>query len=129
MPAFHVQGYAGKVRNDFSGEDPLPSRLKHFIVDTLRLHDIKADKITDDEPLVGGSIGLDSLDALELVMCLEEEFGIRIHSRDESRAALASIASLADFIRTQHAPGSPAIRQALLPLEIPRLMLASPLPI
>jgi acyl carrier protein len=100
------------------GEDPLRLRLKHFIVDTLKLNDIKADKITDDEPLIGGRIGLDSLDALELFICLEEEFGLMIRSGEESRAALVSIASLADFIRT-HVPGDPAVRPTMQPIKIP----------
>jgi acyl carrier protein len=89
------------MRNDPSGEDPLRARLKHFIVGTLNLSDVKADRISDDEPLVGGRIGLDSLDALELSMGLEEEFGITIRTGGESRAALANIASLAEFIRAQ----------------------------
>jgi acyl carrier protein len=105
------------MRDNAPNEDPLKKRLKFFIVDTLKLQDIKADTITDDEPLIGGRIGLDSLDSLELFMCLEEEYGIMIRSTDESRAAVASIASLAEFIRT-HVPGDPGIRQVPQPLRL-----------
>jgi acyl carrier protein len=81
--------------------DPLRSRLKHFIVDTLNLSDLKADWITDNEPLMGGRIRLDSLDALELFMGLEEEFGIVIVAGAEARDAVSSIATLAEYIRTR----------------------------
>jgi acyl carrier protein len=93
------------VSSDFSSHDPLLPRLKHLIVDTLRLEDIEPDKIADDEPLIGGGLNLDSVDALELVVRLEKEFGIKIASSEESRAALGSVACLAAFIRA-HAPAS-----------------------
>ena len=81
------------------GPDPLLSQLKQLLVDKFRLSESIAGKITRDEPLIGGSLGLDSLDALELGMCVEEEFGLTISSAAESHTALASIGSLADFIR------------------------------
>lgn len=81
--------------------DPLNARLKHIIVDTLRLEDVVADQIPDNEPLIGTGLALDSIDALELVVQLEKEFGIKIASSEESRQALASVASLAEFIRAR----------------------------
>lgn len=79
--------------------DPLRSRLKHLVADLFRLDLPNPDQIADDEVLIGGSLGLDSLDALELAMCVEEEFGITIASAGESGCAFANIASLAAFIR------------------------------
>lgn len=80
--------------------DPLEARLKTMIVETLKLDDIRPEDIPDDEPLFGSSrFGLDSIDALELVVRLEKEFGIKIGSSEESRRALASINALAAFIR------------------------------
>lgn len=80
--------------------DPLEARLKTMIVETLKLDDIQPEDIPDDEPLFGSSrFGLDSIDALELVVRLEKEFGIKIGSSEESRRALASINALAAFIR------------------------------
>jgi acyl carrier protein len=80
--------------------DPLHARLKHLIVQTLRLKDVRPDEILDHEPLFGTSrFDLDSIDALELVLRLEKEFGIKIGSSEESRQALANVATLADFIR------------------------------
>ena len=85
--------------------DPLCSRLKILIVETLKLSDVRPEDIPDDEPLFGSPrFGLDSIDALELVGRLEKEFGIKIGSSEESRRALASVSALAAFIRAT--PGS-----------------------
>ena len=84
--------------------DPLHARLKILIVETLRLEDIAPADIPDDEALIGGGLSLDSIDALELVVKLEKEFGIKIASSEESRAALASVSSLAAYIRAHADP-------------------------
>ena len=88
--------------------DPLNSRLKQLIITTLKLDDVKPDDIPDDEPLIGSPrFGLDSIDALELVVKLEKEFGVKIGSSEESRAALASVGSLVAYIRArQSAPAA-----------------------
>lgn len=75
------------------------SRLKQLVADLFRLDLPDPDRIADDEALFGSNLGLDSLDALELAICVEEEFGITIASAAESGCAFASIASLAAFIR------------------------------
>ena len=84
--------------------DPLTTRLKHLIVETLRLEDVKPEDIKDEAPLIGSGLALDSIDAVELVVKLEKEFGIKIRSSEESRQALASVASLASFIRQRADP-------------------------
>ena len=84
--------------------DPLKTRLKQLIVTTLKLEDVKPDDLADDEPLLGSGLNLDSIDALELVVTLEKEYGIKIKSSEESRVALASIAHLAEFIRSRADP-------------------------
>jgi len=83
--------------------DPLISRLKHLIVDTLRLDGVTPADIDESAPLIGSGLALDSIDALELVVKIEKEFGIKIGSSEESRQALASINSLASFIRARTA--------------------------
>jgi acyl carrier protein len=84
--------------------DPLADRLKSLIVETLKLDDIRPQDIPDDEPLFGSPrFGLDSIDALELVVKLEKEFGVKITSSEESRKALASVGALAAFIRSAQA--------------------------
>ena len=84
--------------------DPLLAQLKTLLIETLRLEDVTADGIPDDEPLIGGGLSLDSIDALELVVRLEKEYGIKISSSEESRTALASIQSLATYIRAHADP-------------------------
>ena len=84
--------------------DPLCNRLKLIIVQTLRLEDITPEQIKDEEPLIGSGLALDSIDALELVVQLEKEFGIKISSSEESKQALASVASLAAFVRSHADP-------------------------
>ena len=87
--------------------DPLNARLKALIIETLKHEDLRPEDIPDDEPLFGSPrFGLDSIDALELVVRLEKEFGVKISSSEESRRALASVAGLAVFIRA-HQAGSP----------------------
>lgn len=88
--------------------DPLSARLKSLIVETLKLDDVRPDDIPDDEPLFGSPrFGLDSIDALELVLKIEKEFGVKIGSSEESRKALASVNALANFIRArQSAPAA-----------------------
>ena len=84
--------------------DPLKTKLKQLIVATLKLEDVKPEDLADDEPLIGSGLNLDSIDALELVVTLEKEYGIKIKSSEESRVALASVAHLAEFIRAHADP-------------------------
>jgi acyl carrier protein len=87
-----------------ASSDPLISRLKQLIVTTLKLEDVDPGQMADDEPLIGSGLNLDSIDALELVVTLEKEFGIKISSSEESRQALTSIAHLAEYIRVRADP-------------------------
>ena len=81
--------------------DPLNLRLRTLIVETLQLDDVDVSALDDNAPLIGSGLSLDSIDALELVVKIEKEFGIKISSSEESRQALASINSLAEFIRAR----------------------------
>lgn len=77
----------------------LKNELKQLIIDTLRLEDIKAEEIEDQAPLFGNEgLGLDSVDALEIVVALEKKYGVIIADEEVGREALASITVLADFI-------------------------------
>jgi len=82
----------------------LRTRLKRLIVDSLNLEGMDPDSIEDDAPLFGEGLGLDSVDALELVVALEKEFGIKIQAQEIGREAFASVAALAQFIETRYAP-------------------------
>lgn len=86
--------------------DPLTLRLKNLIITTLKLDGIRPEDIPDDEPLIGSPrFGLDSVDALEIVLAIEKEFSVKIGSSEESRRALATINTLATYLRAQ-APGA-----------------------
>jgi len=74
------------------------SRIKRLLVETLRLEGLVAESIEDETPLFGEGLGLDSVDALELVVALEKEFKIRILSHEVGKDAFASVAALATFI-------------------------------
>ena len=82
--------------------DPLTHRLQTLICVTLKLHDVRPDDIPQDEPLIGSTrLGLDSLDALELVLAIEKEFGVKIGSSEESRQALTSVGTLVSYLRSR----------------------------
>jgi acyl carrier protein len=73
-------------------------RLKQVIVEDLNLEETTPEQIRDDEALFGKGIGLDSLDAVELVVVIKKRFGVEIKDMTEGRQAFASIDSLARFI-------------------------------
>ena len=86
--------------------DPLIVRLKTLVIATLQLDGVQPGDIPDAEPLIGSlRFGLDSIDALELVLAIEKEFKVKIGSSEESRQALTSVRTLAAFIRERQ-PGA-----------------------
>ena len=78
--------------------DELISELKENIVGTLGLEDVTAAEIGADEPLFVEGLGLDSIDALELVVMVEKHYGIRLEDMETSKQAFASVRTLAEFI-------------------------------
>ncbi len=78
--------------------------LKAKIIETLNLIDVSVQDIDDDAQLIGGDLGLDSIDALELVMMLEKDYGLEIDSKESGVAIFASVRSLAEHI-TLHRSG------------------------
>jgi len=87
--------------------EDLKPRLKAILVERLKL-ERSADSIGDSEPLFGpDGLGLDSIDALELVLGVEQEFGVRIENEEVGTEALASIEQLARFVASKQA-GAPS---------------------
>ena len=72
--------------------------IKRVILTELDLRDRTEKDIADDEALFGSGLGLDSLDALQLAMAIEEHFGVRIPEGEESREIFASVRSIAEHI-------------------------------
>jgi acyl carrier protein len=73
-------------------------QLKKIIIEELNLEDISPEDIKDDEPLFGEGLGLDSLDAVEIVVLLEKHFGVEVNSLDEGKEAFRSINALTAYI-------------------------------
>ncbi len=79
-----------------SGE--LRSTIKRLLVTELNLKGRDPETIEDDAPLFGAGLGLDSLDALQLAMSIEEQLGVRIPEGDEARAIFQSVRAIADHV-------------------------------
>jgi acyl carrier protein len=79
----------------------LKREMKELLVAELNLSGRDPASIADDAPLFTrdrGGLGLDSLDALQIAMLVEERFGVRVPEGDEARPIFASVAALAEFI-------------------------------
>ncbi|MCX5845929.1 MAG: phosphopantetheine-binding protein [Deltaproteobacteria bacterium] len=76
----------------------LINELKVKIIETLNLIDVSPADIDENAQLVGGDLGLDSIDVLELVMMLEKDYGVKIDSRDIGVKVFATLAALADYV-------------------------------
>jgi acyl carrier protein len=77
------------------------TELKSKIIESLHLQDITAEEIDDEAPLFGTGLGLDSIDALELVVMLEKNYGIVVKDIEEGRPAFRSVRTLADFVEAR----------------------------
>lgn len=82
----------------------LKKDLKEMLVKDLKLQDVNPDEIGDEDPLFEEGLGLDSLDAVELVVLINKHYDIQIQDMEEGRVAFASINALADYI-TQRREG------------------------
>jgi acyl carrier protein len=76
----------------------LTEKLKKEIIEVLNLEDVKPEDIDTDGPLFGDGLGLDSIDALELIVLLEKNYGIKIEDPKEGRKIFTSVRTMADFI-------------------------------
>ena len=79
----------------------LKEQLKRQIIQFLNLTELTPADITDDEPLFGDGLGLDSIDSLELVVLLKREYGINIQDPREGRKILVDVNTMAAYIE-QH---------------------------
>jgi acyl carrier protein len=82
-------------------------RLKELLIERLKFEGMTPADIPDDDPLFAGGLGLDSIDALEIVVMLESEFGIKVKNESSARESFRSIATLADFVGAKLAQEQP----------------------
>jgi acyl carrier protein len=92
------------LENTVKNTEQLCEFLKKMIIGTLMLEDITVTEIETDAPLFREGLGLDSIDALELVVAIEKIFNIIIEDEDVGKTAFASINALAKFIQDGYQP-------------------------
>jgi acyl carrier protein len=78
--------------------DNLIQKLKEQVIDRLNLKDMKPSDIGDDQPLFVEGIGLDSIDALELIVLLQQEYNIKLSNAEDGPRVFHSIRTMADYI-------------------------------
>lgn len=80
--------------------EKLINELQAKIVDLLNLPDVKPQDIEPEEQLVGGRLGVDSIDVLEMVIMIEKDYGVKIDSRELGVKVFASLKTMAEHIHT-----------------------------
>lgn len=78
--------------------DKLILELKQEIIKVLNLEEMTPEDIENEAPLFGEGLGLDSIDALELIVMIEKNYGIRLANPAEGKAIFQSVATIADYV-------------------------------
>ena len=86
---------------------PLHRKIKEMIIERLQLEGMKPEDIEDAAPLFGDGLGLDSIDALELVIGIEKTFGVRIEDEEVGAQAFTSVDALAAFLGSRGVGATP----------------------
>ena len=85
--------------------EDLKLEIKKLIMTTLAIDDVNPDDVDDEKPLFGGdnALTLDSVDAIEIIMAIQRNYGIRIADQNLAREVVRSVNSIAQFITDQRA--------------------------
>jgi len=78
--------------------EEIRAKLKTLLVDSLSLEDVTPEEIADDEILFGEGLGLDSLDAVEIVVILQRNWGLEVKDMEQGKEIFRSIDTLANYI-------------------------------
>jgi acyl carrier protein len=79
--------------------EQLIAQLKKEIIEVLNLTEMTPESIDENQTLFVEGLGLDSIDALELIVLLEKKYGLKLNTADEGKTVLRSVRSMAEFIR------------------------------
>ena len=78
--------------------EELVLKLKEQIIEVLKLDDLTPDEIDSQAPLFGDGLGLDSIDALEVIVLLEKQYGIRLANAAEGKTIFTNIENIAKYV-------------------------------
>jgi acyl carrier protein len=78
--------------------EQLIATLKKEIIEVLNLAEMKPEDIDENAPLFVEGLGLDSIDALELIVLLEKKYGLKLGTAEEGKRVLHSVKSMAEYI-------------------------------
>ena len=78
--------------------DTLVNKLKEEIIEVLNLEDMQPSDIDENAPLFGDGLGLDSIDALELIVLMEKNYGIKLQDPNQGKEIFRSIKVMAEYI-------------------------------
>ncbi|MBQ8608462.1 MAG: acyl carrier protein [Bacteroidaceae bacterium] len=78
--------------------EELVLKLKEQLIEVLRLDDLTPEDIDSQAPLFGDGLGLDSIDALEIIVLLEKQYGIRLANAAEGKAIFTNIENIAKYV-------------------------------
>lgn len=78
--------------------EELVLKLKEQIIEVLKLDDLTPDEIDSQAPLFGDGLGLDSIDALEIIVLLEKQYGIRLANAAEGKTIFTNIENIAKYV-------------------------------
>ena len=86
--------------------DALIEQVKQMIIDSLRIEDMTPAEIKTDAPLFGEGLGLDSIDALQLVVSMEKQFGVVVPDAATGTTVFVSVRSMAGYIAEHRTSGA-----------------------
>ena len=93
-----IELYIDSLTTKNEDMEELINELKQQIIAALNLEDMTPDDIDADAPLFGEGLGLDSIDALELIVLMEKQYGIRLATPAEGKAIFKSVRTMADYV-------------------------------
>lgn len=79
--------------------DNLTEQLKRRLIEILNLTDVTPEEFDENAQLVGGELGIDSIDVLEIVVMVEKDYGVIINNKEIAEKVFSTLSSLADYIR------------------------------